>query len=111
MTVEELVDRVEKRLDTIERKLDLTGAPRLFTRKQAADLLGCKLTKLKRMIRQGELRTRQSGGRHLVPLQEIVRHTSLQTSGTPAPKAAKGDSTTAKAERVRAAIRARKAKG
>lgn len=101
--------RIEMALERLERKVELAHAPRLLTRQQAAELLGCGGTKLKALIDSGELRQKKLGGRWMVPMSEVVRLTSLSAprSGAPEPRL-RGESPAVMAERVRESIRTRR---
>ena len=80
---EALLEDIRNRIERLEERLQ--PRPTVMTYPAAAKLLGVSATKVKRMVRSGELRTALVGKTKMVPLSEIER---LSTPTTPAPRGA-----------------------
>lgn len=82
--------------------------PELFSQPRAAKRLGVGLDKLRVLIASGEIKTRRSGGREMVPLIEILRYSKPDAPTTPVRSGSQQRAAfdaKAEAAKVRAALR------
>jgi hypothetical protein len=83
---EEVLGRIERRLEAVERKLDLlAGAPQAFAYKldDAAKMLSMGRTKLDGLIAERKVATVTLGGRRYVPVAELIRLTTPSNPRSP----------------------------
>lgn len=80
---EALLEDIRARIERLEDRLQ--PRPSVMSYPAAAKLLGVSPTKVKRMVRSGELRTALVGKTKMVPLSEIER---LSTPTAPTPRGA-----------------------
>ena len=84
-TTDEKVDRLLAMVAELQRARTL---PTVLKRKDAARELGCSLTKLKEMLKDGRLMECETGG---IPSSEVLRVAgSLKRSRTPKPRTSGG---------------------
>ena len=107
--IEESLRRIEAKLEQIARKVDMGSAPpSALTQPQAARLLSIGMTKLKRMVREKQIRRVKIGGRWMVPMSEVVRLTSITTKARTSPTVRPSPPTTHDAATLREKLRREK---
>lgn len=81
-----MLERIERRLETLEQKLEQQAQQRhALDFRDAARLMSLSLRSVARLAKSGELRTVRLGGRVLVPMSEVVRLSTPKASSKGGP--------------------------